>query len=299
MRVYRRAGIAIALLACISGAASCTTAAGSRTKHPASAGGLVAGRVVRTRYDQHVLRLDPVLYLTLGRLSSGSYQDLTGHGHDGRALPSTARPGVAELPDGAPAAVFNGLDQYVEVASSPQLSVPHTGALTVEVWLKPATLQFAREEGSGYAYVLGKGAPGEQEYALRMYSYRNSEVPPRPNRISAYAWNAAGGEGSGSYFQDPVHVGTWIMVTFVIDDRSSRSFPDGFVAIYENGRLRGQTSLNQFHVRPTAGNAPLRIATRNLGSFFAGAIGNVAVYDYALTSTQIRATYQEMFADRA
>jgi hypothetical protein len=46
-----------------------------------------------------------------------------------------------------------------------------------------------------------KGTDGKQEYAMRMYSYSNSEKPPRPNRISAYVFNLAGGKGAGAYFQ--------------------------------------------------------------------------------------------------
>lgn len=77
--------------------------------------------------------------------------------------------------------------------------------------MRPDTLQFPRVQGSGYVYILGKGTAGKQEYALRMYSYSNSENPPRPSRVSAYVFNLAGGEGSGAYFQDPVRPGTWMM----------------------------------------------------------------------------------------
>jgi len=83
-----------------------------------------------------------------------------------------------------------------------------------------------------------------------MYSYSNKEHPPRPNRVSAYVFNLAGGEGSGSYFQDDVHVGEWIMATFVVEDRATTSWPDGYIAIYEDGALRGMVSLEQFHVVP-------------------------------------------------
>ena len=71
---------------------------------------------------------------------------------------------------------------------------------------------------------------------------------------------------------------------------------DGYVAIYKNGNIRGQVGLDQFNVMPRAGGAPLRIGTRNLGSFFEGAIGDVAIYDYALTPGQISRTYEAMFS---
>jgi Concanavalin A-like lectin/glucanases superfamily len=258
--------------------------------HPAT-----VSRTISNAYNRYVLALGPVLYLSLGRPASGLYRDLSGNGHNGRYEPSSKRPGVARLPNGALAGVFNGLGQYVQVESSRSLSVTDTDCLTVEAWIRPATLQFPREEGSGYAYVLGKGEPGEHEYALRMYSRRNSEVPVRPNRVSAYAFNLSGGKGSGAYFQDRISVGRWLMVAFVIRDLPSPSFPGGYIEIYRNGQLRGRVSLDQFHVRPEAGSAPFRIATRNLGSFFNGAIGDIAVYDSALSNVEIARTYDSMF----
>lgn len=246
-------------------------------------------------YDRQVLRLHPVMYLTLGDPSHGSYHDLSGEGNDGVYMPHPRPLGTVRLPNGGRAGQFDGQGQYVQIRSRRAFSVTDTGCLTIEAWIRPSTLQFPHEEGSGYVYILGKGQPYQQEYALRMYSFRNSEVPERPNRISAYAWNPAGGEGSGSYFQDRVRPFNWIMVTFVIDDRPSRAFPHGVISIYKDGRLRGSVSLYQFHVIPRAGDAPFRIGTRNLNSFFWGGIGNVAVYDYVLSGTQIAQTYESMF----
>lgn len=55
-------------------------------------------------------------------------------------------------------------------------------------------------------------------------------------------------------------------------------------------------SLGQYNVIPKAGTAPFCIGTRNLGSFFDGAIGKVAVYDHALSGSNIAATYNAMVA---
>ncbi len=128
-----------------------------------------------------------------------------------------------------------------------------------------------------------------------MYSYSNSEVPPRPNRISAYTFNLSGGKGSGAYFQDKVDPGIWIMVTFVVDSRPSAAWPDGYIAIYKDGQMRGRrVSLSQFNVVPRASDAPFRIATRDLQSFFQGAIGKVAVYNCVLSPQDILAAYRAM-----
>jgi hypothetical protein len=245
-------------------------------------------------YDRRVVSLHPVLYLALGNPVAAVGPDLSGHGHDGVYELSHLRPAVARLPNGDPATVFNGDHQYVEVPSSNALSVTRTGCRTVEAWINPSVLQFPNDQGSGYVYILGKGTAGKQEYALRMYSQSNSEVPVRPNRISAYMFNLTGGEGSGAYFQDQVRPGEWIMVTFVADSRPSPEWPHGYVAIYKNGRVRGQVSLSQFDVTPGTSDAPFRIATRDLRSFFAGAIAKVAVYESVLPAQDILSTYEAM-----
>jgi hypothetical protein len=250
------------------------------------------------RYDRQVLSLDPVLYLALGNTSSGIEPDLSGNGNNGNYEPSGEAPNFTPLPNGDLATVFDGISQYIQVPSSRSLSITDTGCLTVEAWVEPTVLQFPHDQGSGYVYILGKGTAGKQEYALRMYSYSNSETPPRPNRISAYVFNLAGGKGSGAYFQDKVYPGQWIMVTFVVDSRPSAQWPEGYVAIYKNGRMQGsRVSLSQFNVTPEASNAPFRIATRDLHSFFEGAIGKVAIYNSILSVQDILATYDTMLSN--
>jgi hypothetical protein len=252
------------------------------------------------QYDRKVLSLDPSLYLALGNLSSAVEPDLSGNKHNGAYEPDTRRPQFAILPNGDLATNFNGNDEYVQVSSSESLSVTDTGCLTVEAWIRPSVLQFPHNQGSGYVYILGKGVTGKQEYAIRMYSYRNSEVPARPNRISAYMFNLDGGKGSGAYFQDKVSPGDWVMITFVVDSRSSAKWPDGYIVIYENGKVRGpRVSLGQFSVTPRSSNAPFRIATRDLESFFEGAIGKVAVYNSLLSAQDISETYEAMMPHQA
>jgi hypothetical protein len=87
-----------------------------------------------------------------------------------------------------------------------------------------------------------------------------------------------------------------MMVTFVIDDQASSAWPDGYVALYKNAVLRGQVSLGQYDVKPQASDAPFRIGTRDLESYFQGAIGKVAVYGYVLSAADIARTYNAMIS---
>jgi hypothetical protein len=138
---------------------------------------------------------------------------------------------------------------------------------------------------------MGKGEKGRFEWVFRMYSEGNNEN--RGNRISFYVFNSQGGEGVGSYFQDPIVVGEWIHVVGIADDQ--RTY------IYKNGELRkcdqyrgsgdGTCGRHPIQVEPEPGPAPLRIGTRDLKSFFKGEIREVRIWDRALTASEISSLY--------
>ena len=101
------------------------------------------------------------------------------------------------------AAVFDGLDDYVEIADHPDYSIATTGELTVVALIRPDSLEMPTTERTGYVHWLGKGVPGQDEWTFRMYQLGNTEE--RENRISCYAFNLdarAGGTrfGIGSHF---------------------------------------------------------------------------------------------------
>jgi hypothetical protein len=239
-------------------------------------------RAEASAYDDLILSHKPRLYLTLGSLTRTTFEpDLSGNGHRAPRFPQNWFPN-ARLPNGDRATVFDGRSQYLQVASHAHLSIPTTGSLTLETWIRPDTLQFPASQ-DGYVHFAGKGESGAQEYVFRMYN----RASDRPNRISAYAFNPEGGLGSGSYFQDSVTVGEWIHVAAVINTQSSAAYPDGYVKIYKNGQLRDTDSLRDYAIEPVVGNAPLRIGTRDLNSFFQGAIAKFAVYDYELSAATL------------
>ncbi len=171
------------------------------------------------------------------------------------------------MPNGDHAPRYDGASQYLTIPDDRDWSVTRTGSLTVEAWLRPDTLQFPHDEGFHHEYVhwLGKGVSGNQEYVARMYSKQN--LDQRPNRISGYAFNPSGGQGAGSYFQDPVQRGEWIHYGLVINIKNvSNDFPTGYVKVYRNGQFRDQDALIDYSVVPRDGTAPLRVATQDIES---------------------------------
>lgn len=242
--------------------------------------GVVFAEADALTYDAAVLADQPAGYWTL---DPDDGADLTGNGHDGFF---TGGPLATTLPNGDAAAAFNGIDQYFTIPDHDDLELTKTGILTVEAWMRPDTLEFKNQQSSGYVHWMGKGEPGQHAWAARMYSYTNTEN--RPNRISGYAFNLQGGLGAGSYFQDPVTPGEWIHYTLVINTvDTSEAYPTGYTKIFKNGVLRDQDSLAGYNIIPGNGTAPIRVGTRDFASFFEGAVGKLAIYDYELTSEQL------------
>lgn len=181
---------------------------------------------------------------------------------------------------------FNGTNDYVEVPDSGDLSVATTGQLTVSAWIRPATLNFPHSQVSKsdpndpYVHWMGKGETGQHEWVFRVYS---SVAVQRPSRISFYVFNASGGIGVGSYFQDQLAAGTWIHVTGVADGEQTH--------IYRDGVLRDSDSYAD-QITPEHGGAPLRIGTRDFESYFPGEIREVRMWNRALAEDEILSVYQ-------
>ncbi len=184
--------------------------------------------------------------------------------------------------DGLTAPVFDGQSGYVEIPDSIDYSQPTRGGLTVEAWLRPDSLSMPRVEASGYVHWLGKGGTHQQEWVARMYQAGNAEG--RANRISFYAFNLAGGQGAGSYFQDPLTAGAWLHVVGRMDALTT--------SIFCGGDQRDTDALSGYSIVPAHGTAPVRIGTRDLQSFFQGAISRVAIYGAPLSAPTIRDHYQ-------
>lgn len=238
-------------------------------------------------YDITVLQQSPVAYWSLDPNDANDY---SGHNLNGIF---TNNPSAATMPNNDTASLFNGLNQYFTIADNDYLEIVRTGILTIQAWFRPDALQFNRSEGSGYVWWMGKGDLNQQSWAARMYNYNNTEG--RPNRISGYAFNLTGGLGAGSYFQDIVTVGTWIFYSLTINTvHVNSTYPTGYIKIFKNGIERDLDSLIGYGVIPQNSTAPMRVGTRQMQSFFQGAIGKVAVFDYELNSSQIQRSYNCM-----
>ncbi|TMQ10032.1 MAG: LamG domain-containing protein [Deltaproteobacteria bacterium] len=181
--------------------------------------------------------------------------------------------------------------------------------MTVHAFMKPTDLSFS-VDSLGYIYWLGKGDSSHSEWAFRFYPQTDAS---RPKRISGYIWNPTGDpvinpshQGAGDYFQDPnLAANVWVQVV-VVYDPGDRFDPGAGVTIYENagcsghgtqcgGTVQGFTlySTSPYLVIPENSTSPFLIGTKDCGSFFTGALDEVAVFDRRLTSAEITDLYQQ------
>lgn len=256
-------------------------------------------------YDALVLCDHPVGYWALSE-HSGSEPDLSGKGHAGVYQGGAAR--AAELPNRDAATAFNGSNQYLTIPSHPSFSIPTTGNLTWEAWIRPDVLQFPHDSG-GYVDWMGKCHEYSPscEWEARLYNSENDQ--DRCNRFSAYVFNPKAGLGSGADFQPTcglIRAGAWYHVvgeytleSQPADCKDTAQYP-GSIDIWVNGvkwnhSRHGQTGcFSQYQVIPMANDSPVNVGTMAEDAWFQGAIGKLAIYDYLLTQAEITSRYRAM-----
>jgi hypothetical protein len=191
--------------------------------------------------------------------------------------------------------IFDGEDDYIEIADSADFSAATTGQLSVSALIRPDVLTFPVSQSTGYIHWMGKGEARQYEWAFRMYNENTNDIPPRPNRISFYLFNLVGGEGIGSYFQEAVQAGEWIHVVGTADGEQTSIFKNGEFKDCDRYTGTGPGPCHNYPaeqwITPVHGGAPLRIGTRDRESFFLGAIREVRIWSRALTATEVGALY--------
>jgi len=269
-----------------------------------SAGSACSGGA--SNYDQTVLCDGPVGFWAMNMSAGMQETDLTGNGSAGTY--KGPAPTLVAMPNGDQAANFDGASNYLSVPSNAAFSIPTTGTLTWEAWIRPSTLQFPHDSG-GYVDWMGKCANYSPtcEWEARMYSTDNSQN--RCNRLSAYVFNPSAGLGSGADWQPTcglfqadswLHVvGEYTTQSQPADCDNATSYP-GSIDIWVNGvewnhSKHGQTGcFSQYNVAPKANSSPVNIGTMAQDAWFQGAIGKVAIYDFLLSQAQITNHYRVM-----
>jgi hypothetical protein len=175
------------------------------------------------------------------------------------------------------------------VPDSDHFSIATSGkGLSVEVWMRPDLLDFkgeATKPPDDFIHWLGKGEKGRYEWGFRFYRRRSD----RPNRISAYVWNADGKLGAGAYVEDRLATGAWIHLVATYDDPR---LPNAQVRLYKDGAPSAHnaspgTLYKSYNIRPQHGQAPVRLGTRDLRGFLTGGLDEVAIYPRVLRAEEV------------
>jgi hypothetical protein len=174
-------------------------------------------------------------------------------------------PAFAFDPENYPYGTYTG----VQIADSPAYVL--TNALTIEGWVRP--------RGDGYfIFFRGDHRPGTDPYTLAMQG----------NNILGFFISDE--NGNGASVTTPLVYGAWVHLAATYDGST------GTMSLYTNGVLAAQTVTG---VRPfgllAAGQSPgVGIGNLNDGGNnfpFHGDIDEIALYDRALTASEIAAIY--------
>lgn len=213
--------------------------------------------------------------IALWSVKNGAVVDSVG-GNNGSLRNASITDGVAGkavlfAPDDFPYGTYCG----VQIADRPAYAL--TKSLTVDAWARP--------RGNGY-YIFFRGdhRPGLDPYGLSSDGHGN------------YGFGICGGDNSSASVTAHIENGSWVHVAGVLDGDA------GTLSLYTNGVLAATTATA---VRPfgelLANESPgIGIGNVNDGGNdfpFIGEIGEVGLYDRALTASEINAICTEHAAD--
>jgi len=201
--------------------------------------------------------IDPVAYYPF----NGNANDTSGNGHNGTVSGATLATDRFGNLNGAYS--FNGTNNYVAI---PEFLSTDISALTITAWVKPSNLH----EG----FIFYKGLQGELALTFESKGTYRMEV-----KLSDGIWfSTSGGAINAGKFQHIVGV-------YYKGDR---------IEIWVDGRLANSvkiTNQNLFYGMLSSSIGSYNQAT---DAFFNGIIDEVAVYNRALSASEIQTLYNEV-----
>jgi hypothetical protein len=189
--------------------------------------------------------------------SGTTVHDLSGNGNIGTIANATwTTTGVY-----GDALAFNGISSWVTIKDSPSLNL--TKSMTLEAWVKPATLV-------DWAAILLKERPNGLSYSL--YATGAGVSPPS-------TFINVGGPDQNTYGTAILPLNTWTHV--------ASTYNGNALKLYINGNLVGSEPVNGNMMESSSG--VLRIGGDSVwGEYFQGLIDEVRVYNKVLTQAQIQ-----------
>jgi len=204
---------------------------------------------------------------------TGNSDDVSGNGNDGVVIGATL--GSDRFGNANSAYDFDGVDDFIEVADSPSLSL--SGQVTVVGWV-------LTDSGSNNT-IISKGlGDADEEYLLTRLGYQSSEsAGVRTHLGTSTGWRVIDG--------GTVALGEWHQVAMTYNGSLLKTYIDGSedLSVGWSGTLRdnaiplkiGRRGLNTWNTGMNFG-AP---------SYWDGQIDDVYIYNRALSAAEVSTLY--------
>ena len=196
-------------------------------------------------------------YWRLGETSGTTANDARGSNNGTYTGGFTLNQPGALTDDSNPSASFNGTTGYVTVPSASSLN--QASALSVETWVYPTTVGTTQRWVSKFGqYTLRQISTGKTQFELGI-----------------------GGTFPGALDPDPLSLNTWHHVV--------GTYNGSAIKVYVDGSEKASTPQTG---AVTLGPSPLTLASMGgTGEFFNGRLDEAAVYNRALTATEVQRHY--------
>ena len=209
-----------------------------------------------SHYDTTILADGPVAYWPLNETVGATAADLTGNGHYGTYVGGCSQ-GATGIGDGETAVSFDGSTGHVTIPTTPEAGV---GPWSAEAWFQ------TRNAGSQAGALLSSGAVYQPQIGTGMFA-----------ALAGGSGIQAGRETVATVTDGSWHYGaiTWT---------GGGAAPD----FYVDGALRTSATASATGAPIVTPSAPLLVGAT---PYFGGQIAKVAVYNTALTASQVANHY--------
>ncbi|MBM3916147.1 MAG: T9SS type A sorting domain-containing protein, partial [Sphingomonadales bacterium] len=201
----------------------------------------------------------------------GNANDASGNGNNGTVNGATLT--TDRFGNASSAYSFDGVDDYIS-GTTTNLSVQSTDKLTMTAWVK--VNQFAPSPAASKIITHTDNLNNGQQYALSI-----------GNDGSLYFLAGNGdfeNNGPNSTLPSQITIDTWKHVGAVISDDSVKLFVDGVMVF-------GKAEIDVFPANPVGNFIFSSLTNSTFNKLFNGTIDDIAIWNRALTASEIQALY--------
>jgi hypothetical protein len=252
-----------------AGSDSAATDSGAGSDSGTDGGKDAAPSTIASLYAAAVELDSPIGYWPLGDpTTSSTCHDASGKNHDGVLNGPVTLGATGPFTDGSITAATFDADpgDYIDLGGTFNFS--GTSPFSWEIWVKPAVLPGSPGSFMSAMQFDGAGAPSTGEYLIAYSDNGQTLGFEMYNNGDGFITNEVGGDGG-------LFVGEW-----------------SYVVATWNGSDAGDVYINgvSYPSEPNdADQVPTLVVDTLIGQFFDGTIGEVAIYDHALTAGQVQA----------